>query len=116
MESEGENWKTIEVLYNRFSSNPDPGWYTMWFTPQQVGVWNWERFNDVEFGDLHAKALVESDPAERDRMYKRMQDLMEESGSYRFITHELTAGLFSESIVPALLPDGSMIWKAFKRA
>ena len=116
MESEGESWKTLEVMYSRFSSNPDPGWYTMWFTPKQVGVWNWERFNDAEFGDLHAKALVESDPAERDRMYKRMQDLMEESGMYRFITHELTAGLFSKSIVPALLPDGSMIWKEFKKA
>ncbi|MEX2647668.1 MAG: ABC transporter substrate-binding protein [Alphaproteobacteria bacterium] len=115
-QASGEQWKDLQIMYNRFSSNPDPGWYTMWFTTQQVGVWNWERFSNPEFDELHAKALVTLDPAARDGMYQRMQDLMEESGCYTFITHEFIAAIHRDTIVPALLPDGTMIWKNFTRA
>ena len=41
---------------------PDPSWATVWFTPEQIGVWNWERWNSPEFGELHKQALVELDP------------------------------------------------------
>jgi peptide/nickel transport system substrate-binding protein len=112
----GEQYKDLQIMYNRFSSNPDPGWYTMWFTTAQVGVWNWERWSNKEFDDLHAAALVELDPGKRDGMYKRMQDLMEESGCYTFITHEITGAIFRDSIVPALQPDGTMVWKRFALA
>ena len=115
-ESSGDEWKSLQIMYSRFSSLPDPGWYTMWFTPQQVGVWNWERFNNEEYAQLHAEALVTMDPAARDGMYKRMQDLMEESGCYRFITHELTPTVYSDTVAPAFLPDGRMLWKKFKMA
>lgn len=115
-QSAGEQYKDLQIMYNRFSSNPDPGWYTMWFTTAQVGVWNWERWSNKEFDDLHAGALVELDPAKRDVAYKKMQDLMEESGCYTFITHELTGGIHRNGIVPALQPDGTMVWKKFKLA
>ena len=115
-ESSGDEWKNLQIMYSRFSSNPDPGWYTMWFTPQQVGIWNWERFNNAEFADLHAQALVTMDPAVRQGMYVEMQDLMEESGCYRFITNELTPTLYSDRIVPAFGPDGRMFWKAFDKS
>ena len=116
MESEGEGWKDIQLFLQRFSTLPDPGWTTMWFTCDQVGVWNWERWCNEEFTDLHRKAMVELDPAQRDMMYKRMQDLMEESGAYRFITHEATPALYRDTIVPATTPDGSVRLRHFKRA
>ncbi|MSP83309.1 MAG: twin-arginine translocation signal domain-containing protein [Alphaproteobacteria bacterium] len=112
----GEQYKELQIMYNRFSSNPDPGWYTMWFTAAQVGVWNWERWASPEFDALHAAALVELDPAKRDGMYQAMQDLMEESGCYTFITHELTGAIYRDNIVPALQPDGTMVWKKFTLA
>lgn len=115
-ESSGDAWKDLQLMYSRFSSQPDPGWYTMWFTPQQVGIWNWERFNNPEFAELHAQALVTMDPAVRDGMYRRMQDLMEESGCYRFITHEFTPTIYRAGIVPAFTPDGRMLWKKFALA
>ena len=115
-ESSGDDWKSLQIIYSRFSSNPDPGWYTMWFTPQQVGVWNWERFNNPEFGALHAEALATMDPAVRDGMYRAMQDMMEESGCYRFITHEFEPTIYRNTVVPALTPDGSMLWERFRRA
>lgn len=115
-EATNPNYNDLQVLYSRFSSNPDPGWYTMWFTPQQVGVWNWERWDDETFRNLHQQALVTMDPAVRQGMYEEMQNLMEESGCYRFITHELTASIFSSNIVPALYADGTMVWKSFRKA
>ena len=116
MESEGDQWKNVQLLLSRFSMAPDPSWATAWFTPEQVGVWNWERFNNAEFGELHKKALVETDTAKRDAMYQRMQDLMEESGAYVFLTHEATGVIYSTAIVPALQPDATVILPEFRPA
>lgn len=49
-------------------------------------------------------------------MYKRIQDLMEESGAYRFITHEATPALYRDTIIPAVQPDGGVSLRDFKRA
>src|SRR5919106_456419 len=65
-ESAGEAWKDLQLILNRFSMQPDPSFATAWFTPEQIGVWNWERFNSPEFGELHKKAIVETDPQKRD--------------------------------------------------
>jgi peptide/nickel transport system substrate-binding protein len=111
-----EKVKNIQLITNRFSSQPDPYWYTMWFVTEQVGVWNWERFSNPEFDKLHAAAAVEVDPAKRDKMYQRMQDLMEKSGSYRFITHESAPTIYRNSIIPAMNPEGVPIVRHFKKA
>ncbi len=111
----GDSWKDIQLILGRFSMQPDPSWATAWFTPDQIGVWNWERFNSPEFGELHRKALVELDDAKRDEMYQRMQDLMEESGAYVFLTHEATGILARDTIVPAIRPDGVPLYSKFRR-
>ncbi|MGH6944040.1 MAG: ABC transporter substrate-binding protein, partial [Geminicoccaceae bacterium] len=98
-EADGDQWKSIQLILNRFSMQPDPSFATAWFTPEQIGVWNWERFDSKEFGELHQKAMVTTDPAERDRMYRRMQDLMEESGAYLFLTHEVNGVIYRDTIV-----------------
>ena len=115
-ESAGESWKDIQLLYQRYSMSPDPSWATAWFTCDQVGIWNWERACNEEFDDLHNKALVELDSSKRDAMYQRMQDLMEESGAYRFITHEATPAIYRDTIIPGVRPDGQPILRHFRKA
>ena len=105
----------IQLLTQRFSSQPDPYWYTMWFTKDQIGVWNWERFDTPEFTKMHNEAAVETDPAKRDKMYKQMQDMMEDSGCYRFITHESAPVVYRDTIIPAMTPEGIPIVKFFKK-
>ena len=63
----------------------------------------------------HCKAAAETDVEERDRMYREMQDLMEESGAYRFITHEATPLMYRTSKVEAATrPDGHPLHRFFK--
>ncbi len=115
-ESEGESWKDIQLLYQRFSMAPDPSWATAWFTCEQVGVWDWERFCNPEFDALHKQGQVETDAAKRHEIYIRMQDLMEESGAYRFITHEATPAIYRDTIIPGVRPDGQPLLRHFKMA
>ncbi|MCC5968540.1 MAG: peptide ABC transporter substrate-binding protein [Pararhodobacter sp.] len=114
--ADGDRWQDLELTLKRFSMTPDPYYATAWFVSEQIGDWNWEQFSSEEFDQLHDEALSETDPARRDEMYRRMQDLMEESGGYRFLTHGVTANLFADSIVPATRPDGLPLVQHFRRA
>jgi peptide/nickel transport system substrate-binding protein len=115
-EAEGDAWRSLQLILQKYGMQPDPAFATAWFTPGQVGIWNWERFASAEFGALHAQALVEPDTAVRDRMYRRMQDLMEESGAYVFLTHEVNAAVWRDPLAPALLPDGGVVLPDFRPA
>ena len=115
-EKAGDAWKSLQLMLNRFTMRADPFYATGWFTPAQIGIWNWERFNSKEFGQLNDQAQTELDPVKRADMYVRMQDLMEESGDYVFLTHEATGVLWSEKVVPALRPDGMPFLSRFRTA
>ena len=106
-EAAGTMWKDVQLILNTFNMAPDPSWATAWFTCDQVGVWNWERWCSQEFTDLNGTALTETDDVRRDEIYRRMQTLMWESGAYVFITHGLAPSLHRDTVTPALLPDGT---------
>ena len=90
---------------------------TAWFGSSQVGDWNYERFSNAEFDKLHTAALSELDADKRAQDYQRMQDLMEESGSYVFLTHGVNAILYRDSVKPALSPDaGRFLFRNFTPA
>jgi peptide/nickel transport system substrate-binding protein len=113
---DGDYWNKLQLVLSRFSMQPDPSWASVWFTPEQVGVWNWERFNNEEYKALHEQGLVESDFAKRDEIYKKMQALMDESGSYVFLTHEVVGAIHRNSISPGLKPNGESLLSEFKPA
>ena len=106
----------LQLVLNRYSMTPDPYYATSWFTTGQVGHWNWEQFSNDEFDKIHAEAAQLTDQAKRDEMYRRAQDLMEESGAYRFLTHEATPVVHSAGVVPALRPDGLALLRYFGKA
>ena len=113
---DGDYWNKLQLVLSRFSMQPDPSWATVWFTPEQVGVWNWERFNNAEYKALHEQGLVESDPAKRDEIYKQMQGIMDESGCYVFLTHEVVGAIHKDSIQPGLKPNGESLLSEFRSA
>ncbi len=113
---DGDYWNKLQLVLSRFSMQPDPSWATVWFTPEQVGVWNWERFNNAEYKALHDQGLVESDTAKRDEIYKKMQGIMDESGCYVFLTHEVVGAIHNTEIQPGLKPNGESLLPEFKPA
>jgi len=115
-EDKGDQWQDVQLFLQSFIGGPDPYYSIVWFISDQVGQWNWERFNNEEFDNLNARAMATTDFAERDWMYRRMQDLMEESGSYRFITNGVMPYLVRKSIKPSFRPDGYPILRGFRPA
>ncbi|SDG07839.1 peptide/nickel transport system substrate-binding protein [Limimonas halophila] len=115
MESEGDRWKKMQLILQRFSMVPDPYYATTFFTCEQVGKWNWERFCNKRFDELNAKAVTVQDPEERAKMYHEMQDLLEKSGCYRFLTHEGSPAMYRTTVTdPATRPDGRPLYRDFK--
>ncbi len=113
---EGEYYDDMQLFLQRFSSFPDPSFPVAWFTPEQIGKWNWERWDNAEYGELYEASLVEIDTEARAATIERMQDLMDESGSYVFLTHEVVGVLHGPGIEPALKPDGGPILAEFRPA
>ena len=87
-----------------------------YFTTEQLGKWNWEAFQNPEYEALVAKARATPDGPERAAIYVKMQDMLEQSGDFLFITHEPYTVVTRKGITPGLLPDGRPVFAAFRKA
>ena len=107
--SMGEHDKSsdLEMTLITYASKFDPGFQTQWFTGEQVGKWNWQRWANPEFDALQIKAGSIVDPAARAPLYIRMQELLDQSASCLWITHGAKIFVHAPSLEPALLPNGS---------
>ncbi|MFO1056436.1 MAG: ABC transporter substrate-binding protein [Dongiaceae bacterium] len=101
----GDGWKSLELVLMGFNGGVDPSENLTWFRPDQIGVWNWSQFDSKEYEQLYQDGARESDPARREAIYRKMQDLMEESGGFVFITHEVFAAVHRDSIAVTVLAD-----------
>ena len=115
-EEYGDQWQDVQLFFQSFIGGADPYYALVWFISEQMGKWNWERFSDEEFDRLNDQALATTDAAERSRMYQRMQDIMEESGCYRFISNGVMPQIVRNTIKPAFTPDGYAILRGFRPA
>ena len=102
------NGRTYNCSSRVFIGAADPYYSLVWFISEQMGQWNWERFSNEEFDRLNDLALATSDEAERNRMYQRMQDIMEESGCYRFISNGVMPQIIRNTIRPCVLRPTAM--------
>jgi len=112
-EEAGDQWQDIQLFMQSFIGMADPYYSLVWFISEQMGLWNWERFSSEEFDHLNDMALATTIEAERDRMYQCMQDIMEESGCYRFITNGVMPQIIRKTIKPVFSPDGYAILRTF---
>jgi peptide/nickel transport system substrate-binding protein len=107
-ESKGDAWKDLQLWIMRYGGSPDPFDHFQWFVRGQVGIWNWERWSSDEFEDLFAKGVAETDPAERHKIYIRMQEIMESTGGYVWLTHEPEVFIHRADINAQFAPSGEM--------
>lgn len=95
----GDKGNELELFCAKYSSLPDPAWYTMWFTKDQIGVWNWMRWDSPEYDNLHEEALSTMDLEQRYPIYIKMQELWDEAAHTVWITHSAVVA-HSTKIVP----------------
>jgi peptide/nickel transport system substrate-binding protein len=110
----GDQWQDIQLFVQSFVGGADPYYSVTWFISKQMGHWNWERFANEEFDQLNDRALATNDVAERDQIYQRMQNLMEESGCYRFISNGVMPQIIRNTIKPTFSPDGYPMLRNFQ--
>lgn len=113
-EAVGDQWQDIQLFFQSFLGAADPYYSLVWFISEQMGQWNWERFSNEEFDRLNELATASSDEAERNGMYQRMQDIMEESGCYRFICNGVMPQIIRNTIDTAFTPDGYGLLRGFR--
>lgn len=102
----GEGYKTIELTLMSYAGGIDPTENLTWFRPGQIGAYNWSFFDSPEYEELFQKAQLETDEAERRRIFNRMEDLMEESGGFIFIAFEPYIAIHKDWLGPMILSDG----------
>jgi len=103
---EGDKGKEVELFGMSYSMQPDPAWAAMWFTCEQVGVWNWQRWCNEEWDALYDKGLVTLDEAERNQIYIDMEKIWDSEAHAVWITHGVYAYAYSTAIAPAVTPHG----------
>ena len=59
---------------------------------------------------------VDCQPAARGEIYETMQAIMEDSGSFAFVSNEMTGLLYRDTLIPGILPDGRPVFHAFRFA
>lgn len=104
--TQGDTYKTLELVLMNFAGGIDPTENLVWFRPDQIGVYNWSFFDSKEFEELYQQAVVEQDDAKRKAIFNRMEDLMEDSGGFVFICFEPFVALHDDNLQPVILSDG----------
>lgn len=112
----GDGWKNLEMVLMNFAGGVDPSENLTWFRPSQIGVYNWSQFDSPEFEELYQKGMAETDSGKRGEIYRKMQDLMEESGGFVFLTHETFAAIVRDGLKPVILADGYLDVTRFSKA
>ena len=80
--------KALELFAVGFSSvAPEPAWSTMWFTCDQVDLWNWMRWCNKEYDALHLKGIQTIDATKREPIYIQMQKLWDAAAISIFVTN-----------------------------
>jgi len=102
----GEQSVNNELFTSSYSMQPDPAWATMWFTCDQINVWNAMRWCNEEYDELHMQAMTTMDPDERHDLYIQMQQMWDEAAHTVWLTHGVRPYAYSPDIVPALTPHG----------
>lgn len=107
----------LELSLINYRGKFDPSFQTQWFTSDQVGTWNWQRWKSKDFDDLHVLGAKTVDKAEREKIYIKAQQLQDESAAFIWITHNLYTFATKDWLKPGVLPNGNnWLYTAFQQA
>lgn len=111
---EKEELRSRELFFVGYITSPDPSWSTVWFTCDQIDVWNWMYWCNKEFDQLHFAAIKETDPDKRHEMYIEMQKLWDQAAHTVWLAWPTLYFAGRKDLEPGLRPDGRMLPTAFR--
>ena len=114
LESEGDDWKDLQMVYQEWTSAPDPRRASQWFVCNQVGEWNWQRWCSERYSELDELAGAETDLEMRGKMYEEMMDDMWDSAAFLNVTHPVRVVLVRDHIDPQMLPNGYIYFRSLQ--
>jgi peptide/nickel transport system substrate-binding protein len=101
-----ESGENMELYITSFNTSVAPVANTRWFLPNQIGDWNWSRWNSPEFEELYDSISVDFDIDSRSAKLIEMQRLMDESAAFIWLTSDVVAYAHQTWLVPMILPNG----------
>jgi peptide/nickel transport system substrate-binding protein len=107
---QGDTGRNLDLFLLRFNGKHDPNFIMQWFVSGQIGTWNWQRWNNPEFDRLFAASSSELDRARRLEQVTRMQQLMDESSAFVWLTNEVNALVHRSWLRPSAVP-GWLDWQ-----
>ena len=102
----GDAGKSLDTFMIRFNGKLDPNFLAQWFTTDQIGVWNWQRWSDPAFDHLLDQASAELDTNKRAALFIEAQQHMEASQAFVWLTYDVSTFVSRSWLKPALLPSG----------
>ena len=100
-----------QLVYSEYSTEPDPSWSFEWWTSAQKNLWNWDDWYNKEFDGFLSQALVESDPAKRNALYIKAQQLWDQEAAMVWVAYITRYLGGKKQITPSIRPDGQeIIW------
>lgn len=99
-----------QLVYLNYVTEPDPHWAFVWWTKEQIGLWNFTNWTDPKFEAGFNSAAEERDEAKRTQTYVDMQELWDESASVVWIAYWVSYFASTDQIEPSLRPDASPIY------
>lgn len=106
----------LDMQFQRWLAPPDLSWTTQWLLSTQAGIWNWQWFESEEFDALHFAALGETDNAKRAEMLMQLQQMLDDSACYLWITQPPRPMVWQNNLVPAMKPNGDPRLELFRSA
>jgi peptide/nickel transport system substrate-binding protein len=85
---------------------PEPEYSTVWFTCDQVNVWNFMSWCDQTFTSLHKQAATTVNPASRSKMYIQMQQIWDRAVDAVWIAYPTLYFVGNKNLKPTVLPTG----------
>ena len=104
--TQGDGYKELDLTLMDFAGGVDPSENLVWFRPDQIGVYNWSGFDSAEYESSYQQLVIETDEAKRVALSNRMEDLMEETGTFLFICHQPLVLIHRDTFSPVIYPDG----------
>lgn len=99
-----------QLVFLNYVTEPDPHWAFVWWTRDQVDLWNFTNWVDDDFEAAFNEAALEADEDRRTELYVEMQRIWDESASVVWIAYWTNYYAAAKGLEFSTRPDASPLY------